>query len=201
MKLKLTILTLLAFTGFLFAFVNPTKPADVIYKVDVAKSNIKWTGKKVTGQHEGNVKLSSGSLTGNGSTIKGGSVVIDMTSMACTDLTGEMNGKLMGHLKSDDFFSVEKNPTANFTITKVTPAGKEKANITGKLTIKGITNEVTFPASVKQAGGVLVAVANDVKIDRTKFNIKYGSKSFFEGIGDKAIDDEFILNINLVAKK
>nr|MBC7613543.1 YceI family protein [Pseudopedobacter sp.] len=79
--------------------------------------------------------------------------------------------------------------------------GADNVTITGNLTIKGITNEVSFPATVRQRGNILVAVANGVKIDRTKFDIKYGSKSFIAGIGDKAIDNEFELNINLVAKK
>jgi len=195
--MKKNILVLLALTGLLFAF----KPKTDVYTVDAAKSKIEWIGRKVTGQHAGEIKIASGSLSADGKKLAGGAFDINMTSMTCTDLDATYGGKLLGHLKSEDFFSTEKNPTSKFAITKVTPAGADKVTITGNLTIKGITNAISFPASVKQQGNVIVAVANGVKIDRTKFDIKYGSKSFIAGIGDKAIDDEFELTINLVAKK
>lgn len=194
----LTLLTTLAVTAL--STVLPAKKAET-YKVDTQKSTITWIGRKVTGEHKGTLKISSGALTTDGKNIKGGSFNMDMTSIDITDLEGESKGKLMGHLKSDDFFSVEKNPTANFSITKITPAGANKINVTGNLTIKGTTAPVTFPAEVSMSGNTLTAKASSVKVDRTKYGIKYGSKSFFEGIGDKAISDEFELAINLVATK
>lgn len=195
--MKKLLLSLVVLSGLFVAF----KPAADVYTVDLAKSKIVWIGRKVTGQHTGELKIASGVLTANGKALNGGNFVMDMKSMTCTDLDASNGGKLLGHLKSDDFFSVEKNPTSKFEITKITAAGADRVNISGKLTIKGTTTDITFPASVKQQGGVIVAVANSVKIDRTKYDIKYGSKSFIAGIGDKAIDDEFELNINLVAKK
>lgn len=195
--MKKLLLSLVVLSGLFVAF----KPAADVYTVDLAKSKIVWIGRKVTGQHTGELKITSGSLTANGKALNGGNFVMDMKSMTCTDLDASNGGKLLGHLKSDDFFSVEKNPTSKFEIIKITAAGSDKVTIVGKLTIKGITSDVSFPASVKQQAGVIVAVANNVKIDRTKYDIKYGSKSFFASIGDKAIDDEFELNINLVAKK
>lgn len=176
------------------------KPAEV-YKVDVEKSKIDWIGRKVTGEHSGNIKLSSGALNYDGSKLTGGSFVINMNSLKVTDITGEYATKLEGHLKDDDFFSVDKNATSKFVITKVTSTGAGKANITGNLTIKGITQPLTFAAAVTNKNGVLVAVANGVKVNRAKYDIKYGSKSFFDSLGDKAIDDDFEININLVAKK
>jgi polyisoprenoid-binding protein YceI len=195
--MKKNLLVLIALTGVLFGF----KPKADVYTVDITKSKIEWVGRKVTGQHKGELKIASGSLNANGKALASGNFAMDMNSMTCTDLDATNGGKLLGHLKSDDFFSVQKNPTSKFVITKITAAGSEKVNITGDLTIKGITKSVTFPASVKQQGSFIVAVANGVKINRTQFDIKYGSKSFIDGIGDKAIDDEFELNINLVAKK
>lgn len=195
--MKKLFLSLLVFSGLFMAF----KPAADVYTVDLAKSKIEWIGRKITGQHTGELKISSGSLTANGKALNGGNFVMDMKSITCTDLDASNGGKLLGHLRSDDFFSVEKNPTSKFEITKITPAGADKVNIFGKLTIKGITSDISFPASVVQKADIIVAVANNVKIDRTKYDIKYGSKSFFASIGDKAIDDEFELNINLVAKK
>lgn len=189
-------LLLIAIVGLFMAF----KPAQV-YKVDVEKSRIDWIGRKVTGEHSGNIKLSSGALNYDGSKLTGGSFVIDMNSVKVTDITGEYATKLEGHLKNDDFFSVDKHATSKFVITKVTSTGAGKANITGNLTIKGITQPLTFTAAVTNKNGVLVAVANGIKINRAKYDIKYGSKSFFDSLGDKAIDDDFELNINLVAKK
>lgn len=195
--MKKNVFTLLVIIGVFFAF----KPSEDVYKVDVSKSKIEWIGRKVTGQHAGELKLASGILNSNGNSLAGGNFVIDMTSISNTDLDKTSAQKLLGHLKSDDFFSIEKNPTAKFDISNVKSEGVDKVTITGKLTIKGITNEVSFPASVKHKGNILVAVANGVKINRTKFDIRYGSKSFIADIGDKAIDDEFELNINLVAIK
>lgn len=190
-------LLLLTITSILFAFA----PAADVYKVDLTRSKIEWTGRKVTGFHTGEIKLSSGQLNVNKNKLESGSFEADMTSISTTDLTGEYATKLVGHLKSDDFFATEKNPTSKFAITKVVYQGADKAIITGDLNIKGISNTLTFPASIKLKNGVLVAVANGLKINRTKYDIKYGSKNFISGLGDKAIDDDFELNITLVAKK
>jgi polyisoprenoid-binding protein YceI len=128
-----------------------------------------------------------------------------MTSITDVDITNEgMNQKLTGHLKSDDFFSVEKNPTSTFTITKVTPIAKAKAGgpnftITGNLTIKGITNPITFPAMVKANGASAEALAK-IDIDRTKWDIKYRS-GLLGTAADKIIDDTFTLDVKLVAGK
>lgn len=183
----------------LFSFNNPLK--DESFTVDTERSSVEWAASKVTGKHNGDVKLSSGLLVFNGKSIKSGKFDVDMSTIVCKDLEGEMNQKLVGHLKSDDFFSVEKNPTSTFVITKVAPAGTDRVNITGDLTIKGIKQAVTFPATVKRQNDAVVAVAKGIKIDRTKYDIKYRSTNFFENLGDKAINDEFELSINLVAKK
>lgn len=192
MKNKNLILSLFASFIFLASF---TVLKDDVYTVNIEKSSIDWSAKKVVGGHVGAVKISSGTLIYNEKGLKGGSFVMDLAN-----LTSD-NERLTGHLKNDDFFSVDKHPSAKFEITKVTPAGTDRVNITGNLTIKGITHPITFPASVKQQKGVIVAVASGVKVDRTKYDIKFRSKSFFGDIGDKAIDDEFELNINLSANK
>ncbi len=166
-------------------------------KVDTQKSTIEWVGRKVTGAHSGTLKFASGSLNYNGS-LKGGSFVIDVNSIKVTDIQGEMASKLEGHLKNDDFFATDKYPTAQFVITKLANGNK---TVIGNLTIKGITHEISFPAVVTLKSGVLTATAKGVKVDRTKYDIKYGSKSFFDSLGDKAIDNEFELNIHLVATK
>lgn len=195
---KILTSTLLASTVLFLAF---TKPKTETYKVDTQKSSIEWIGRKVSGQHNGTIKVAGGELVVNGAAVKGGFVNIDMNSIAVSDLQGEMNGKLVGHLKSDEFFGTEKNPVSKFVIKKVTPAGNDRVNVTGDLTIKGITKSLTFPATVKKDGNVVVAVAKGVKVNRAQYDVRYGSKTFFADIADKAIDDEFELAFNLVARK
>lgn len=164
--------------------------------VDTKASRIDWLAKKVTGQHEGTINLASGSLITSGTNVTGGEFVIDMKSIVCTDITdAEYNKKFIGHITTGDFFEVEKFPTSTFKITKV-----NGANITGNLTLHGVTKSVTFPAKVSMAGGKATAIAT-IPVDRTDFGVKYGSKKFFDSIGDKAIDDVFNLTINLVAGK
>jgi polyisoprenoid-binding protein YceI len=181
-----------------FAFTTP-KASTVNYSIDTKATTATWLAKKVTGQHNGALSVSKGTIVSDGKTITGGSFEFDMNSITCTDLTDkEWNGKLIGHLKSDDFFSIEKNPTAKFELTKATLKSGNDYDVTGKLTIKGITNEITFPAMIKMDAKTFVTVAK-IMVNRTKYDIKYGSASFFEGIGDKAINDEFELNVNLVA--
>lgn len=120
--------------------------------------------------------------------------------MNMTSITSD-NEWVTNQLKSPNFFSSKMYPTSKFEITKVTAAGKDRINIVGNLTIKGITQPLSFPASIKQEKDVVVSVANKIRIDRTKYDIHFRSKTFFGDIGDKAIDDEFELNINLTARK
>jgi polyisoprenoid-binding protein YceI len=192
MKKSISILSLIAGLFFLTAF-NSIK--DDIYIVDVERSTIEWSAKKVGGGHTGTVKIADGTLVYGGKALKSGNFQMNMSSITSD------NARVTTHLKSNDFFSAEKNPLSKFEITKVTSAGADRVNITGNLSIKGFTHPVTFPATVKQQKGVLVAVASGIRVDRTKYDIKFRSKTFFGDIGDKAIDDEFELSINLTAKK
>jgi polyisoprenoid-binding protein YceI len=161
--------------------------------VNIEKSTINWLGKKIGGQHEGLIKLKSGTLVEKGGKIVSGSFVIDMKSLTNTDLTDPAyNQKLVGHLKSDDFFGVENFPTATLSITSATKFSNGKASVTGVLTIKGKTETITFDI-VKKENNYMAKI----DVDRSKFNVKYGSTSFFDSLGDKAIDDIFVLNINL----
>jgi len=159
--------------------------------VKVKESSVVWKGYKVGGEHTGTVGLKSGSLTFDGKTLTGGNFTIDMTSLGSTDLEGEYKGKLDGHLKSDDFFGVEEFPTATLEITSV--SGKDGSyNVNANITIKGKTEAISFPMIVK--GDTATA---SLKIDRTKHNITYQSPSILETLKDKAIYDEFDLNVML----
>ena len=191
-KIFLT-LTIIAGMAVFMSFDKPVK--DVTYTVDTERSTIDWTAKKIGGGHTGTIKINSGNLVHNGKSLTKGMFLINMSSITSD------NAKVTTHLKSDDFFAAEKNPNSKFDILTVTPAGADRVNITGNLTIKGISQPISFPATVKTQKNIVVAVANNIRVDRTKYDIKFRSKTFFLEIGDKAIDDEFELNINLVAKK
>lgn len=161
-------------------------------EINTKNSTVLWKGNKVTGSHEGVIKIKSGLLKFNKEELIGGEFEIDMNSLVCTDLSGEYKGKLEGHLKSDDFFGVTKFPTATLKIKKVI---KQKGNIyecTADITIKGKTEVVQFNTTLNKNSATA-----KIKIDRTKFDVKYGSESFFDGLGDNMIYDEFDLNINL----
>ena len=196
MKLKLTSLALLVIVIASSAFIAPVFKADT-YKVDAAKSTITWVGKKLTGSHNGTIDLQSGTLSFNGKKLAGGNFVIDMTTIKDAD----KSANLEKHLKADDFFGTDKFASSTFTIKKVAGNGNT-VNVTGDLTIKGITNSITFPATLAcNADGSVTASADKVSVDRTKYGIKYKSKSIFPDVGDKMINDEFELAIKLVAKK
>ncbi len=182
------------------AFTTPN--ADVVtYKADVSASVISWKAYKVTGEHAGTVPLKSGSVEYTDGKLSGGSFEIDMANLTVTDLEGEWKTKLEGHLKSADFFGVEKHPTAKFVITQVVSRGTPgDYKIVGDLTIKEKTNEIRFLAKVSEDGDKITATG-ETTIDRSKYDVRYGSGSFFDNLGDKTIYDEFDLTINLVAKK
>lgn len=171
------------------------------YTVDTSSSVVAWTGYKVTGKHTGYVKVKSGSLTWESGKLTGGSFEIDMTSITDTDLEGEWAAKLVKHLKSEDFFGTDKYPTSKFVITKAIPQDtKGNYKILGNLTIKETTKEVKFFATASESNGT-VSASGKIVVDRSEYNVRYGSGSFFDGLGDKTIYDEFDLQVSLVAKK
>jgi polyisoprenoid-binding protein YceI len=170
---------------------------------DASASVLKWEGKKVTGKHDGEIKLKSGELSFAAGELKSGEFVIDMASLTNADLKdAEYNKKLVTHMKSEDFFDVSKFPTAVLKIksAKSVPGFVGPTyEIVADLTIKNKTNEVKFPAVVQAKDGKTTATAN-LTIDRTKWDIKYGSGKFFAGLGDKMINDEFMLDVSLSTK-
>ena len=167
------------------------------WNADVSNSKITWIGKKVTGQHDGTIQLKSGELKMNGKEeITGGEFIIDMNSIKCTDLTDAgTNAKLVGHLKSDDFFGVSSYPEAKLVITEKAAFSNNTATINADLTIKGITHPVTF--DVKREGNMFVA---EIVVDRSKYNVRYGSGSFFSNLGNNLIYDEFTIGVTLVGE-
>jgi len=177
--------------------------------VNAAESKVNWIGKKPGGEHNGYVKIQSGELLVSKNEVTGGSFVIDLNSIVCLDLSNaEYNGKLVGHLKSADFFDVAKYPTAKFTITKVSKlqagqaasGSKATHQIEGNLTIKDVTKKVSFPASVSLYNGKITATAPTFTIDRTEWGVNYQSKKIFAELKDQFIHDEITLSIDLITK-
>jgi hypothetical protein len=162
-------------------------------EVNIHKSSIEWVGKKLGSQHNGNILLKLGYLQLEDGEIVGGKFIADMTSITNSDLKEGSKERLVGHLKSDDFFGVETYPTAEFIVTKGSKFNDGRATLTGALTIKGHTESISF--EVERVGNEYAA---KVEIDRSKYDVRYGSDSFFDNLGDKAIDDIFKLNIKLV---
>jgi len=160
--------------------------------LDLTTSAVKWTGKKVTGEHYGTIAMNSGELLLTGDAITGGKIVFDLNKIACEDLEGEYNEKLIGHLKSEDFFDVANHPEGTFEITAVESVeGQEGVthHITGNLTLRGTTKSIKIPANVSNVDGKINATA-EFTFDRTDFGLQYGSGKFFEGLGDKMIYDD-----------
>lgn len=180
----------------------------VIYQVNPATTMVMWEGAKPTGKHNGTIQVSSGKIAVKDGIISGGSFSMDMNSIANLDLEGDYKKSLEDHLKGtasgkeDDFFNVVKYPSANFEITKVTPLVNDTEGthlIYGNLTLKDVTKEVGFKASVSNIDGKIVVVTPQFTINRTDWGIKYGSASFFDNLADKAIDDKIGLKISLNA--
>ena len=190
MKNRINTLVATLLVAFITLSFTDDKGETIEIKTD--KSTVTWKGYKVTGSHYGSVNLKSGNLVFTEGKLTGGEFVMDMSTIVTDDLTGEYKGKLEGHLKSDDFFGVEKFPTASLVFTKVKSTGKNSYEVSGDLTVKGKTEPIKFDLSIYGNK----ATAN-LKIDRTKFDIRYGSTSFFDDLQDKAIYDEFDLVTDL----
>lgn len=169
------------------------------YNVDVAASVVNWKGTKPLGAHDGVVSLKSGSLVLEEGKLVDGEFIVNMNSIKNVDMKGtEGAGKIEGHLMSADFFDVAKYPTSKFVITSVKDAGAGKINVTGKLTIKDVTKTVTIPAMISTTAGITTFKSETFTINRTEYNVKYGSKSFFDNLKDKFIDD--MMEMSFVVK-
>lgn len=179
------------------------------YSVDVAGSSLLWEGTKVTGKHNGTVNIQSGEVVLNEGDLVAGNFVIDMTTITDLDLEGDMKNNLENHLKGtvegkeNDFFNVNQYPTAKFEITNATKLmNNEDANyiVTGNLTIRDITKQISFRALVEENEGMVSVSTPPFVIDRTEWGIQFRSTKFFDDLKDNAIMDDFGLQVNLVAK-
>ncbi len=208
MKKILTSLTVISFVvaGTVFAKAPKAKTKEVKkeagvsqYIVAPAKSTVQWTGSKlVGGSHTGKVKVKSGDVAVTDGKVTKGVVLVDMTSIVNEDLTdAAYNKKLVDHLKSPDFFDIEKHPTAQLTIDKDELVKPGEHKMEGTLSIKDKTKPITFTAVEKTDKGNKV-VSTELTFDRTDFDVRYGSGKFFQNLGDKVITDEVKLKVDLV---
>lgn len=166
--------------------------------IDLKQSKIEWTGKKLGGEHYGNIQLSSGHLTFNKNKLVGGTFEMDMASITCVDITDDKSNKrLVDHLKSEDFFSVTRFPKSSFIITRVEYKSATEYLVTGDLTIKDKANPITFTAKINAMSTQTIAEATLV-FDRSKYDVKFGSQSFFENLGDKLVYDDVDMTVKLV---
>ena len=191
--MKKTILSLVLATVFSLSAtaIEPTNGEKK--EINTETSSVEWKGYKFAGSHNGTISLQSGSLMFDDGKLTGGEFVVDMTSITVTDLeAGKGKEKLEGHLNSDDFFGTTNHATSKLVFTDVKVSGKNSYEVNGDLTIKGITKPVTFVVSVY--GSKATAT---LKVDRTNYDIHYGSTNFTDTLKDKAIYDEFDLVVDL----
>ncbi len=159
-------------------------------ELDLSKSAVSWQGTKVTGKHFGHIGIKTAEVKTQKSKLTSGEIVLDINDLSVSDLSGEWKTKFLGHIKSADFFDVKKHPTAKIKVNKISGTNAE-----GLLTIKGITHPVKF--QIIQDGKTY---SGNVKFDRTKFKMVYGSGNFFKNLGDKTIHDEVNVSFRLVLK-
>lgn len=202
-KMVLLATALVATTAFAKTDKKAAAAKPAAMKVDVATSTITWKAeKKVASGHTGTIALKSGEVMMDKEKLVSGKLVADMTTIKVTDIPAgsEDNGKLTGHLNSDDFFATKNNSTAELTIKSAKETAPGKYEVTGDLKIKGITKPVTFPVTVEKKDGAYKATGT-VTVDRTLYNIKYNSEVLGVQIPvDRIIKDQFTLNFDVTAK-
>jgi polyisoprenoid-binding protein YceI len=183
--------------------INTTSDETEAYSVIIDKSTLTWKGFKPTGSHNGSVGIAKGNINVAGDKLVGGKFKFDLNSIVCLDMPAdnEYNAKLVGHLKSADFFDVAQFPSAVFEITDVKNVDEGKINVSGNLTVKGITKNITVPATFGLANGFASFKSDVFKIDRTEFGIEYKSMKLVEMIKDKSIDDLMEMSFDVLAQK
>ncbi|TVR89699.1 MAG: YceI family protein [Saprospirales bacterium] len=187
--------------GFLFTSEVYASHGHNEMTIDNSESTLYWKGYKVGGWHEGFVTIKEGTLKfDDDGSFTGGNFVIDMTTIIATDLTGDSKARLEGHLKSDDFFGVETHPEAHLDIKRVISRGQPgDYRIVADLTIKDITHEIRFNTKMEDKGDMKTATA-EFNVDRSLYDVRFGSGTFFSNLGDNTIYDEFDIKVNLVVK-
>lgn len=197
MNEKIRIIELMFFLFFVYGLSVKAQE----YNVDTSETLLTWEGKGIGKAHRGSISISSGLLTLKDGLPVSGKVAIDMNTITNTDIESEdSKARLIGHLKSDDFFSVESFPEVVFEVGEVHSGGDGKMHVNGNLTIKGITHPVEFMAeySVKGNSATFKGI---IEVDRSLYDVRYGSDKFFDNLGNKTINNIFTLHFQLNAVK
>jgi polyisoprenoid-binding protein YceI len=183
---------------------HETKPREGAHQIDLEKSRIEWTGRSLVSAHTGTIRLSAGEIEiANGQPVRG-AFTLDMQTIANTDIEdGAMRQMLLSHLKSDDFFDVAHFPIAEFRLSKITmlagaKPGSPNCEVTGDLTLKGVRREIVFPAILGPAPDGTLAADAHFDIDRTQWNVLYGSGKFYEKLGKHLVNDTISLALKVV---
>jgi len=164
--------------------------------LDTSLSKLKWTGTEITSKtHYGSLIFKSGTITMKNNKPVKGEFVVDMTTLKNEDVPEAYRGRLEGHLKSDDFFSVEKFPKAVLKINSSSSLNSEKYNLEGDLTIKGITHPISLSITTMKNKWIA-----NLTFDRSKYDVRFRSGTFFENLGDKLIYDDIIIESELIFK-
>jgi polyisoprenoid-binding protein YceI len=172
--------------------------ADTLW-IDKLASDVQWIGRKVTGEHNGHIQMAGGFIVKNDGKLEKGEILMNMQSIIVDDIDDpKWNEKLVNHLKDDDFFNTEKYPTAKFVFNKFKGKGAD-THVSGEMTIRDKSVPMNLILNVVVDADSSYATGS-INIDRSLFDVKYGSGSFFEGLGDKMIMDEFSLNFNVIAR-
>jgi polyisoprenoid-binding protein YceI len=180
---------------------NLKAATDGSYTFDATTSSLSWRGENVVGKkHQGTIMIKRGSVSLSGGSITGGEIVIDMNTLTNTDLSGAEKGKIEEHLKSADFFDTAKFGEAVYTITSGQPKNAINYDVTGKLTIKGITRDLKCTI-VLVPDGDGISVGGGFEFDRSQFDVRYGSDKFFDNLGNNMIKNEVVMTLNLQGKK
>ena len=171
------------------------------FEIQKESSTVNWTGKKVLGLHTGTINISSGQIDISNGQMDGSEVIIDMTSLSITDISDPQTLRdFRNHLWNDDFFSIDTYHTASLKIQHGELVGDNEYELTGQLTIKDITRPVTFRAKIEILTDFLYSTG-ELQIDRTLYNIRYGSGKYIDNLGDKLIKDEFVLLFKIIGQK
>lgn len=171
------------------------------FEIQKSSSTVNWTGKKVLGLHTGTINIAGGFIEITDGLIKSGEIQMDMTSIVITDIEDKKaHDDFLAHLNHDDFFSVDKFKIAKLVISGSERTASNKLSVTGMLTIKDISHPVSFVASVEIFTDFFHSLG-EIVIDRTLYNIRYGSGKFLQNLGDSLIYDDFVLQFKLIAQK
>jgi polyisoprenoid-binding protein YceI len=172
--------------------VSAPDDAGVVYELDTEASTLEWAAYRFTGSgHTGTVGIADGYMAYTDDALQQGEFVIDMTSIT----ESEGNERFLQHIRSDDFFTVDRYPTSTLLVNEITTENGTSV-VNGELTIRGITNEVSFPATIERSEDELNASA-EFEIDRTKWGVVYDSGSVFKQLGDRAIEDEITYKLDI----